>query len=76
MEKAYSFKELGKMLASKGLPALEANSEIVCEVMFEWLEASAKVSATPIDDMAVPFYPMIKSVIAKQLDKIDGKIEG
>jgi hypothetical protein len=74
MEKAYDLKDLGLKLKSKGLDLAEDASKIVADSVFEWFEESAKLSSTPYDDMALIVLPQIKSFVAGQIDKIDGKV--
>ena len=39
-----------------------------------WLEASAKASKNPYDDMALVIFPKVKELILAQVDKIDGQV--
>ena len=39
----------------------------------DWIEASAKVSATPYDDMAMVIMPQLKKLVKEAIDKIDGE---
>ena len=74
MEKAYDIKDLGLKLKSKGLDLAEEASKIVVDSVLDWFEESAKLSATPYDDMALIVLPQIKIFIAAQLDRIDGQV--
>lgn len=73
MEKAYDIKDLGARLKDSGLDLAEDAAVIVIEKMFEWIEESAKMSASPYDDMALLIMPQLKDLAMKQADKIDGK---
>jgi hypothetical protein len=70
MAQAYDVKDLLEKLKAKGLPVVEETAKQVVVAVFEWLEESAVASATPIDNIAVPFYPMIKELALKEIDKI------
>jgi hypothetical protein len=73
MEKAYDLKELGKILAKKGLPIAEEMLEHLNDGMFEWLEESANLSKTVVDDMLKLMYPSVKGLIKDGIDQVDGK---
>ena len=73
MEKAYDLKNLGERLAKLGIPVLEETAEKVIGELFAWLDESAKMSHTPVDDIAAILYPQLQAIIMKQVDKIDGK---
>jgi hypothetical protein len=73
MEKAYDLKELGKKLASKGLPLLEKEAELVYQSVKEWVEESAVLSTNKVDDIAAPLlFPILDKVVEPEIDKIDG----
>ena len=74
MEKAYDPKELLSKLKGKGLDIAEESAKLLVESMLEWVEESAKVSATPYDDMAVFVLPQIKKLAMDAIDKIDGAV--
>lgn len=73
MQKAYELKALGDKLAAKGLPVLENTAEEVYEAVKEWFVESAKLSASPIDDMIVPFLGFVDGIVKPAIDKIDGE---
>lgn len=73
MEKAYDIKVLADRLKGKGLVLAEDGAEIVAKELFLWLEDSAKVSATPYDDMALVVLPKIKELALDLVDRIDGE---
>lgn len=74
MEKAYDVKVLLEGLKGKGLDLAEEAGKIVVEELFVWLEASAKVSTTPYDDMALIILPKLKEMALEVTDKVDGKV--
>jgi hypothetical protein len=63
---------LERKLKAKGLPVLEDTAEKAVEALFEWLDESAELSESSIDDLLSVLYPQIKSMIDKKVDKIDG----
>jgi hypothetical protein len=73
MEKAYDLKELGKRLKAKGLIELEDAAEEIYKELKGWLKESAALSATPYDDIAVPFLDNLDKFVIPQIDKIDGQ---
>ncbi len=75
MQKPYDLKDLGERLKQKGLVHAEDASKDVYETVKEWYVDSAKLSATPIDDMGIPFIGYVDGIVYPQLDKIDG-VEG
>lgn len=74
MQKAYEVKALAEKFKARGLDLAEDAAKIVIEETCSWVEESAKLSATPIDDIAIILMPQIKSVALGQVDKIDGKV--
>jgi hypothetical protein len=74
MEKAYDPKALLAKLKGRGLDIAEESAKILVEESFSWLEESAKLSASPIDDVASVVYPHAKKFALDQIDKIDGVI--
>ena len=73
MEKAYDLKDLGSKLKDKGLDIAEESLNIVVEELFVWVEESAKLSATPYDDMGLLVLPQLKKFALDAIDKIDGE---
>jgi len=73
MEKAYDLKELGNVLKGKGLDVAEESLNILFDSVVEWVEESAKISATPYDDMAMLVMPQLKKLVKEAIDKIDGE---
>jgi hypothetical protein len=73
MEKAYDIKELVSKLKSKGLDVAEDAAKHLVEGTLEWVEESAKLSATPYDDMGLIVLPQLKKLALDAVDKIDGQ---
>lgn len=73
MDKAYDLKELGNVLKGKGLDVAEESLNILFDSVVEWVEESAKLSATPYDDMAMLVMPQLKKLVKEAIDKIDGE---
>jgi len=73
MDKAYDLKELGNVLKGKGLDVAEESLNILFDSVVEWVEESAKISATPYDDMAMLVMPQLKKLVKEAIDKIDGE---
>lgn len=71
MEKAYDLKGLGEKFKEQGLELLEENAKVAVEVIFSWLEESAKLSENTYDDLAVMLYPKMKELILEQAEKIN-----
>jgi hypothetical protein len=74
MDKAYDIKVLAEKLKANGLEIAEESAKIVVKATLEWIEESAKLSATPYDDLALVVMPQVKSFIDKAIDKIDGQV--
>lgn len=75
MEKAYDVKDLAAKLKGRGLDVAEEAAKVIIEETFGWVEESAKLSATPYDDMGLIVLPKIKELALAAADKIDGKVE-
>jgi hypothetical protein len=74
MEKAYDVAVLLAQLKGRGLDVAEEAAKVLIEEMFGWVEASAKVSATPYDDMALIVLPQLKAFALATADKIDSQV--
>ena len=70
----YNVKKLGARLKSKGLIVAEDAAEVILEETCEWLKEEALESKTPLDDILIVLLPVIKPIIDKQVDKIDGQV--
>lgn len=73
MEKAYDVKALAQKFQSKGLAIAEEAATQAVEAVFEWVEESAKLSATPYDDMGLILLPHLKKLALEAVEKIDPK---
>ena len=73
MEKAYDVKFLLEKLKGRGLNLAEDAAKGVVEDLFLFIEESAKLSASPYDDMALIVLPKLKDMALAQIDKIDGQ---
>lgn len=74
MTKAYDFADLMKRLKGRGLDLAEDAAMILKQEAIAWLIESAKVSATPFDDMVVAaVVSSADEALDKAIDKIDGK---
>jgi hypothetical protein len=73
MLKPYDVSELVNILKSKGLDIAEEAASLVVESSLEWIKESAKLSATPYDDMALIVLPQVENFIKNAVDKIDGQ---
>jgi hypothetical protein len=74
MVKPYDVSELVNILKSKGLDIAEEAASLVVESSLQWIKESAKLSATPYDDMALIVLPQVESFIKNAVDKIDGQV--
>jgi len=75
MTKAYDIGELVLQVKGKGLDLAEESVKLLVGEIFKWIEASAKLSATPYDDMALIVLPKLKDFALSAVDKIDGKVD-
>lgn len=74
MEKAYDLSALAAQLKGRGLDLAEESLKIVVHELFVWVSESAKLSATPYDDMALLVLPHLEKLALDQVDKIDGQV--
>lgn len=74
MEKAYDLKDLALRLKGRGLDIAEEASKVIIVEVLGWVEDSAKLSATPYDDMGLIVVPKIKELALQYADKIDGQV--
>jgi hypothetical protein len=72
IDKAYDPKALVAKLKGRGLDVAEEAAKVLVEETCSWLEESAKLSATPVDDIAAVLVPHLKSLALGAVDKIDG----
>lgn len=74
MEKAYDLKDLELKLKEAGLPEMEQAAEKCYGAVKAWLKESAVVSATPYDNLVIPFVDQLDAFVNPALDKIDGQV--
>jgi len=70
------FKALVEILKGHGLEIAEDAAEQVVKSTLEWLEAEVVKSENKYDDLLLAVLPVLKPMIFKMIDKIDGKVEG
>jgi len=75
MSKAYDVKELVEILKVNGLDLAEEAAELAVKSVLEWVEKSADLSENKYDDLLKAVIPMVKPMLLKGLDKIDGKVD-
>jgi hypothetical protein len=73
MEKAYDLKVLADRLKDAGLDATEETAAKAITVLSDWTVESAKLSATPFDDVAAIVVPKVKDLALDLVDKINNK---
>jgi hypothetical protein len=79
MEKAYDLKSLGEMIVDSSKKngmataevALEKLAAVTYEAVMAWVQESARLSETKIDDLVVPFLAHFDSMVKSQIEKID-----
>lgn len=69
----YDLKALLEKLKVRGLDLSEEAAKGAVEDVLTWLEDSAKLTATPMDDIAAAVLKSYKPQIMAELDKINGK---
>ncbi len=69
--KAYDIKRLGELLKAEGLEVLEDGAEGTYRAMKKWLQESAKISKTLVDDMVMPFLDNLDDMVLDKLDDIN-----
>lgn len=71
MDNAYELKGLVDGLKAQGLEVAEESAKIVVVAVFDWLDKSADMSATPYDDILKVIYPQIKKFALEKADQIN-----
>jgi hypothetical protein len=72
MVQPYDLKDLENRLVSKGLVVAEGAAKAVTNEVFAWVTESIKLSATPLDDIALIVLDQLKQKLLALEDKIDG----
>lgn len=73
MTQAYDVKALVEKAKKHGVDLAEDAAKAAVVTVFEWFEESAKLSATPFDDVALVMVPQLKKAVLEALDKLDGE---
>jgi hypothetical protein len=79
MEKPFDLKALGAAIVAEakkdGLHLAEETAESLAKAAYfgvkGWLEASAKLTVTPIDDVVVGFISKADPFVMEQIEKLD-----
>jgi len=71
MEKAFDLKALGEELKGQGLELAEESAKIVVKAVFNWVEASVKMTPNPYDDFFIMARPQIEEVLNPVIEKIN-----
>jgi hypothetical protein len=74
MKKAYDLKVLGEKLKAKGLEVAEDSLKVLVAETLDWVQESAPLSASTVDDYAAMAIPFMKPKIMEAIDKIDGQV--
>ena len=74
LEKAYSLKTLVKEMKARGLDIAEEAAVEVYDGLVAWLQKSAALTSTPIDDMIVVALKQLDGEVKKGIDKLDGEV--
>ena len=67
---SYKKERLLELLKEQGLPVVEDAADKALESVFQWLEESAKESKTPLDDLLLPVYAIVRQKIREKIDEI------
>lgn len=73
---AYDLKALAESCKPDGLDLTEEAARKLFLRVSAWLKASAKLSATVVDDIAFGFLEKFEPVVLAKIDQINGKMEG
>ena len=73
MEKAFDLADLVVRLKGHGLPVAEELAKAVVASVLDWTNESVLLTPNKFDDFAAAVIPLIKPLIMKELEKIDGK---
>lgn len=71
MEKAFDLKSLGEELKGQGLELAEESAKIVVKAVFNWIEASVKMTENPYDDFFIMARPQLEEAIGPIVEKIN-----
>lgn len=68
---AYEFSKLAEGFKAEGLEVAEEAAKKAVNVVFNWLEQSAKESANPYDDLLLVALPLAKKNVLDLAEKIN-----
>jgi hypothetical protein len=74
LEQAYDVKALVSKLKGRGLDIAEEGVKDLVQDVLGWIEDSARLSSSPIDDILVLIIEKSKPSILAEIDKINGKV--
>lgn len=81
MEKPFDIKELGARIKAKSLDVkgvaldlAEDELKVIAEETLGWVQDSVIATENRVDDLAVPVLGILKPLIMKEIDKVDGKV--
>lgn len=74
MDKAYDLDALLKELKEQGLDLAEESAVLVYKALMNWLEASARASANPFDDVVLLVRKQVDEIVLDAIDRIDGEV--
>ncbi len=74
MTKAWDITELVAALKLRGLDVAEDMATIILEESLKFVHDSVVLSDTKIDDIALPFLPMVEGPLKQLIDQINGKV--
>jgi hypothetical protein len=74
MTTAYDVQDLLARFKAAGLDLAEDGAKAAFVAVTAWFKESAKLSATPFDDVALVVLPTLEKTALEALDKIDGKV--
>jgi len=71
MEKAFELSALATELKNQGLELAEESMKVAVVGIFNWIEASVKLTANPYDDFFIMARPQIEAVLNPVVEKIN-----
>lgn len=74
MEKAFDTAVLVERLKTQGIPVAEDMAEKLAEIVLGWTEESVNIHTSPYVKFAGPVIGMIKPLLMKEIDKLDGVV--
>jgi len=74
LKEAYNVKLLTDKLKVRGLDLTEEAAIIALDEVLDWVSESATKSTTPYDNLVATIFPLLKTEVLKQIDKIDGEV--